>query len=101
MANWSELSFAPTFAGGGILWDGTRYILFGSGSSSNIVKTSTDGVTWVSNTVPSTGATDNLVWSGSLYVASGNGANGTGTYLTSPDAATWTARTGPSDNMFF
>jgi hypothetical protein len=54
----------------------------------NVCSTSPDGLTWTARTIPA-GTYNAVAWTGSLFVATGNG----GKCATSPDGITWTART--------
>lgn len=55
------------------------------------IRTSPDGITWTSRTIPSSSFTD-VIYANGLYVAYGAWAGGT-PIATSPDGVTWTART--------
>ena len=53
--------------------------------------TSSDGITWNSVTLPSSGNWDYLIWDGTQWLLC---ANSGGTYCTSSDGINWTTRTG-------
>lgn len=67
-----------------------------SGSGTNKIQTSTDGLSWTTRTVPS-GSWNSICWSPSLgmFVAVGNGTN---RVVTSTNGTTWTARSASSVN---
>lgn len=73
--------------GGTVPGVGTTHAAVGFSSA---CATSTDGVTWVAQTIP-TGAYSSVVWNGSVFIAVGSSVAST-----SPDGVTWTARTIPA-----
>jgi len=51
--------------------------------------TSPDGATWTTHAVPTTQRLEDVFWTGTQFIAVGNG----GTIVTSPDGGVWTLRT--------
>lgn len=92
---WEEVSPTPTgndFTD--ITWNGSQYLAVGD---SGIILTSTDGVTWVSQTSGTTEALDDINWNGSQYLAVGE----QGTILTSSDGVTWVSQiSGTTQDLF-
>lgn len=70
--------------------DGAQYVAVGA--SQTVSKTSPDGVTWTSRTMPYSAGWCDVLWNGTVLLAMNNiGA------ATSPTGVTWTARTIPKD----
>jgi len=79
-------AISPTGVFNVALFNGT---LFVGGAASGVIKTSTDGTTWNTQTSNTTSSISALIWTGSLHVyATNSGGLGTST-----DGITWTART--------
>lgn len=73
---------------------GAGVYVYGDGSGN--IYSSPDMVTWTSRHNMAAVITRAIIWTGSLFVATGsNVGGGTGTISTSPDGITWTAKTTP------
>ena len=75
----------------GVASSGSRWVVVGDGSSLGETLTSTDGVTWASNSVSGSTSLNAVAFGGSTFVAVG----ASGKIFTSPSTsgATWTSRT--------
>jgi hypothetical protein len=91
----SSVAFGGTYYP--ILWDGSQWMVIVTGTTSNNLFTSPDGVTWTARTIYpiSFSNTCTLATNGSIWIA----GNNTTAFYTSTDAGvTWTSRTsGPSN----
>jgi hypothetical protein len=69
-------------------WTGTKLFAVGQGNRNNtsvsLFLTSTNGITWVQNTIDQPTVINSALWTGSQFAAIGGGA-----VLTSPDGLTW------------
>lgn len=92
-----QISGLPVFDLVSVLWSGTTFVAVGGQQSgvewgyipgAGAILTSTDGVTWASQTVDSIEILNDIAWSGKQFAAVGDG----GTILTSPDGVLWTRR---------
>lgn len=72
------------------LWDGTNFVAYASGTTTNGVQNSTDGVTWTPQTAISVSNPSDFLYNGSVYLVMPS--SGT-TAATSSDLVTWTSRT--------
>ena len=88
---WKVSTVATTFTASGVVWTGTRYVVFGGGGAF----ASPDGVTWTRGTGigqapgPLTGKRS-IVWTGAKLIASD-----AGNVFTSVDGLAWQAGTTP------
>lgn len=73
-----------------IIFANNLYVLCGS---SGLIQTSTDGISWTTQTSVTANNLNTLRYLNSTYIATGD----KGTIITSPDAVTWTAQTTPPD----
>lgn len=71
-------------------WNGSFWILAGSGNAT--LAKSTDGINWTAISNPFTVAAYGVAWNGTMWIAVGEGS---ATIATSTDGDTWTARTNP------
>jgi hypothetical protein len=82
---WTRIPLAPAVSHGGIAWNGTTFVVVGSGG---VVLTSPDAVTWTPRTSGTATSLNRVIWSRGRFLAVGN----SGTVLTSPDGVSWTSR---------
>lgn len=76
---------------------GTLVAISSQGSSTQKVKTSTDGgLTWTVRTAVSNASWKSVAYGAGLFVA----VSSTGTVMTSPDGITWTSRTAAAANQW-
>lgn len=94
---WSSVTLPGSY-GADIAYNGSVVCIINglpvsfSGTTSNLVESSSNGTTWTTHTLPSTQAWTNIVWNGSYFLATVNGST---VAATSPDCTTWTSRTLP------
>jgi hypothetical protein len=81
---WTQ-TLAPSVSHDGIAWNGTTFVVVGSGG---VVLTSPDAVTWTPRSSGTTASLSRVIWSRGRFLAVGSA----GTVLTSPDGITWTSR---------
>lgn len=87
-SNWSVRYVGP-YQFNDIAWNGSLYVLVGSGSGSGVILTSPDTMTWTPRSVPAIPSLNAITLAGSTLIAVGDA----GTILTSTDGSTWTRRT--------
>lgn len=94
--NWTPHATSDSVLGlAGVAGSGTQFVAVGQTTSSgSAVLTSPDGVTWTAQDAGVSSRLASVVWSGTQFVAVGDGI------VTSSDGVTWTARTIPSDRFF-
>jgi len=83
-ANWTEVPLLGGYDVERLGANETEIIAVGSGS--NFV--STDGINWSPSTTPSAEPLNDIIWTGSEWVAVGDN----NTAVTSPDGETWTTQ---------
>jgi hypothetical protein len=66
--------------------------LFVGVGNSGFITTSTDGISWTTQTSNTTNQLESVTWTGTQFIAVG----ASGTILTSPNGVTWTVRSGAS-----
>ncbi len=75
---------------GEIAWNGSIFCVFSDTNGKRSCYTSSDGTSWIQQTVPENKIWGSLVWNGSIFCAVGNDG-----CMTSPDGVTWTQQTLP------
>lgn len=80
---WTSHSLAATYSA--VTFGAGKFVAVGT----NVAATSTDGVTWASQTVPA-GTWSSVAYGGTSFVAV---ASGTSSVITSPDGVTWSPAT--------
>jgi hypothetical protein len=81
-----------------VVWSGAEFVAVGPGLSTGAlaVCTSSDGVTWLSRSLPEESYPYAITWTGSQFVTVGSA----GMIMTSADGRTWSARwSGPSSDL--
>jgi hypothetical protein len=81
---WTQ-TLAPSVSHTGIAWNGTTFVVVGSGG---VVLTSPDAATWTPERSGTTATLNHVIWWNGKFIAVG----AAGTILTSPDGVTWTPR---------
>lgn len=89
-SSWTQRTVPLTGKAWHVLWDGTNFVAYANGTTTNGVQESTDGITWTNRTAVSIATVADFIYNGTVYLAIPN--NGTGA-ATSTDRTTWTART--------
>ncbi len=77
-----------------ITYDGGKFVAVGADGS---ITTSTDGITWTSQTLTGGGLFYGVTYGNGTFVASGQG----GAVVTSTDGSSWTSRTTPTSAMLY
>jgi hypothetical protein len=73
----------------GLVSNGTRWVMIGSGTTANQVASSTNGITWTVGTLEANASWwGNVVWTGTKFVTAGGGKS-----AISYDGLTWTVYT--------
>ena len=88
----SVYTWTSRYLGGSILksvaWSGTKFVAVGG----NTILTSSDGVTWTTQTLGTANTLSSVIWAGNQFVAVGDGPGSVGAVFTSLDGVTWTTQ---------
>lgn len=76
---------------------GSGFVATNDGNNTNATYSTDNGVTWTTSTLPSTGTWYGLAWNGSVYACVRYNSSAV---ATSPTGATWTSRTGHSQQWY-